>query len=314
MSRCSVIVPVFNVERFVGQALESALAQTHPDVQVIVVNDGSTDGSEAAVAPYRDRIVYVEQENRGLAGARNRALQEATGEYVALLDADDVWVPERLERMVGYLINHQEAGFVTSDAFFMYDDAPSDVRYYQHYAFLLQGDPFVTGDQRYWILFHNFVMGMTVVRRALFDRYGTFEESLGTSEDWDLWIRLIFGGERVGLVDEPLCYYRIRADSLSADPRRMHSDAVRVIERAVNRMDPNALPGLGIPLLRRGKQALALGDRSRAAVLYAAAGRDPSLPWRKRMEALAFAAAPTVGSHLWDWKTRRERMRQSRAT
>jgi glycosyltransferase involved in cell wall biosynthesis len=308
-----VIVPVFNVERYVAQAVESALGQSHPDVQVVVVNDGSTDGSVDALAPYRDRIVYVEQANRGLAGTRNRALREATGEYVALLDADDVWLPDRLERMVSHLEGHPEVGFVTSDAFFMHEDEPSDVRYYEHFDFLLQGDPFGTGDQRYWILFHNFVMGMTVVRRALFERHGYFEESLRTSEDWDLWIRFIFAGERAGLVNEPLCYYRIRADSLSADRHRVYHDALRVLERAVSGLGRDDLVGLAKPLLRRGKHALALGDHHRAAAFFAAAGRDPRLPWRKRMEALAFATAPGIGGRVWSWKARRDQQRAGTA-
>jgi glycosyltransferase involved in cell wall biosynthesis len=308
---CSVLVPAYNVEAYVGQAVESALSQTYLATQVIVVNDGSTDRTAEVLAPYLDRIVYVEQPNTGLAGARNRALREATGDYVALLDADDLWFPTRLEHMISYLEEHPEVGFVTSDAYLMHEDEPSTTRYYDYYDFLLQGDPFTTGDQLYWILFHNFVMGMTVVRRELFERHGNFEESLGTSEDWDLWIRFIQGGERAGLVLEPCCYYRIRSDSLSQDRTRINTDAVRVIERAVNRLtDVN---DLGIPFLRRGKQALALRDPTRAALFFSAAGRDSTLPIRKRAECLAFATLPGLGWRVWVWKSRRAAARYSRS-
>jgi glycosyltransferase involved in cell wall biosynthesis len=310
LKRCSILVPAYNVERYVSQAVQSALSQTYGPVQVIVVNDGSSDGTAEALAPYMDEIVYVDQPNTGLAGTRNRALREATGDYVALLDADDLWMPTRLERMISYLEEHPDVGFVTSDAYFMQEEDPSTVRYYEYYDFLLQGDPFGVGDQRYWILFHNFVMGMTVVRRELFERHGNFEESLGTSEDWDLWIRFIHGGERAGLVHEPLCYYRLRSDSLSKDLHRIHNDSVRVIERAVIRLGPQGTQGFGRPLLRRGKQALALGDWNRAAVFYAAAGRDPALPVRKRAEALAFATLPALGWRVWVWKSRRAAARR----
>jgi glycosyltransferase involved in cell wall biosynthesis len=304
VKECSVLIPAYNVEKYVGQAVQSALSQTYESVQVIVVNDGSRDNTAKALSPFMDRVLYVEQGNAGLAGARNRALKEATGDYVALLDADDLWIPNRLERMISYLDEHPEIGFVTSDAYFVHEEDESTMQYYDYYDFLLQGDPFGTGDQRYWILFHNFVMGMAVVRRELFERHGDFEESLGTSEDWDLWIRFIHGGERAGLVREPLCYYRIRSDSLSQDHHRIHNDSLRVIERAVNRLGRDGVQGLGHPLLRRGKQALALGDRSRAAVFYAAAGRDSALPIRKRAEAHAFAALPALGWRVWRWKSR----------
>ena len=314
MKQCSVIIPAFNVERYIREALESALSQTYPATQVIVVNDGSTDGTADVIAPYRDRIVYVEQSNRGLAATRNRALQLATGDFVALLDADDVWLPDRLERMISFLVEHPEVGFATTDAYLMHEDEPSKLRYYEYYDFLLKGDPFGAGDQRYWILFHNFVMVMTVIRRELFDRHGQFEESLRTSEDWDLWIRFIHGGERAGLVRDPLCYYRMRQGSLSQNQPQMYTDALRVVERAVGRLGPGGLAGLGMALLRRGKQALGLLDPRSAAIFFAAAGRDRQLPWRKRAEALAFAAMPGVGSRFWYWKTRRALARRARST
>jgi glycosyltransferase involved in cell wall biosynthesis len=313
VKQCSILVPAYNVEAYLEEALESAFAQTYPAIQVIVVNDGSTDRTAEVIAPYRDRITYVEQANGGLAAARNRALREATGDFVALLDADDVWVPTRLERLISFLDGHPEVGFVTSDAYLMNEREPSTTRYYDHYEFLLNGDPFGSPRQHYWILFGNFVMGMTVTRRELFARHGEFEPSLRTSEDWDMWIRFIQGGERVGLVPEPLCYYRIREGGLSRNLPQMYNDAVRVAERAARRLRPEDLRGLGVPMLRRGKQALALQKPRSAAVLFAAAGRDPELPLRKRLEALAFAAMPGPGNRWWNWKSRRAWAKRARS-
>ncbi len=93
MALCSVIVPAFNVQAFIVEAVESALSQTYAELEVIVVNDGSTDETARVLEPFRDRITYVEQPNRGLGAARNRALREARGELIALLDGDDVMFP-----------------------------------------------------------------------------------------------------------------------------------------------------------------------------------------------------------------------------
>lgn len=294
MARCSVLIPAYNVEAYVAQSIESALAQTHPDTEVIVVNDGSTDGTAEAIAPYRDRIVYVEQENRGLAAARNRALEEVTGEYVALLDADDMYLPHRLERMLGFLEGHPEFGFATSDAFVIYGDEASTDTYYRR---LPRRRRFRGSDQPYWIVQYNFVYIMAVVRRALFERHGTFDEGLGTCEDWDLWMRFITSGERVGLVDEPLGYYRIRGGSLSYDRARVYADVLTILERCRARPEPTPGAAGRIDLLRAA-QALDRGEHAQAAGFFRSAARDPTLRWRTRLEARAAAALPRVAARL----------------
>lgn len=294
MARCSVLIPAFNVEGYIAQAVESALAQTHPDSEVIVVNDGSTDGTAAAVAPYRDRIVYVEQENRGLAGARNRALEEATGEYIALLDADDVFLPNRLERMLAYLKAHPEFGFATSDAFVIYEDRPSTDTFYGR---LPRRRRFRADDQPYWIVQYNFIFIMAVVRRALFERHGTFDESLRTCEDWDLWMRFIASGKRAGLVDEPLGHYRLRSGSLSYDRNQVYTDVLTILERCRARPEPTPGAAGRIDLLKAA-QALDRGEHAQAAGFFRSAARDPTLRWRTRLEARAAAALPRVAARL----------------
>jgi glycosyltransferase involved in cell wall biosynthesis len=294
MALCSVIIAAYNVEGFIGPAVESALGQTHPEVEVIVVNDGSTDDTASALAPFRDRIRYVEQPNRGLAAARNRGLEEARGTYVALLDGDDLWLPHRLESMISFLEGHPEIGFATSDAFFMNGGPASSERYYQQ----LPGG-FRAEDQAYWILEYNFILGMAVVRRRLFDLYGTFDESLRTSEDWDLWIRFVLGGERAGLVDEPLAYYRRRKGSLSLDWPRIVSDALAIIERAVDRPETRSIPRLGTAIYKRGLQALVLGDLRRSKKFFAVVARDGTSPAPLRAKALALASMPTLGRRLY---------------
>jgi glycosyltransferase involved in cell wall biosynthesis len=292
MLPCSVIVAAYNVEEFIGPAVASALDQTYPEVEVIVVNDGSTDGTATALERFLPRITYVEQDNRGLAASRNRGLHEAAGAYVALLDGDDLWLPNRLERVIGFLEDHPEIGFATTDAFFL-EEGKEPTRYYRE----LPGG-FHAEDQAYWILEHNFILGMAVVRRRLFDEHGTFDESLRTSEDWDLWVRFLLGGERAGLVDEPLAHYRRRPGTLSLDKRRILEDALTIVERAVDNPGSRAVPRLGKVTYRRGLQALALGDLRRGRKFLSIAARDRTNPPRLRAKALALASMPAIGRRL----------------
>ena len=116
----------------------------------------------------------------------------------------------RLERMVTFLQERPEYGFATSDAYFIgYDGMRSATTYYEE---LRPG--FKTTDQPYWILGSNFVFGMAVIRRRLFGRHGVFDEGLRSCQGYDLWLRFLWGGERVGLLNEPLAYYRLRRGSL----------------------------------------------------------------------------------------------------
>ncbi|MGH8106872.1 MAG: glycosyltransferase family 2 protein, partial [Arenimonas sp.] len=99
----SIIIPAYNLAPYIAETLDSVFAQTCRDFEIIVINDGSTDDTEERIAPYRNRIVYIRQENRGVMAARNVGLQAARGRYIALLDGDDLWLPNFLEVLVGML-------------------------------------------------------------------------------------------------------------------------------------------------------------------------------------------------------------------
>lgn len=211
-----------------AEAVRSALSQTFRDHEVIVINDGSTDSTADVLEQFGNMIRLVSQENRGLAGARNRALEESSGELVALLDADDEWLPNRLEQMVQFMDQHPSIGFATSDAFLI-NAGRSNTTYYSSQP---ARHRFRHTDQGYWITRYNFIFVMAVIRRALIQKHGAFDESLRSCEDWDLWARFILGGEQAGLVDEPLALYRKRPGSLSEDLTRMWSEERRVLEHA----------------------------------------------------------------------------------
>ena len=201
----SIIIPAWNAERYVKEAVESALAQTHPNCEVIVVDDGSTDGTKTVLEPYiRDkRIVYIHQANKGLAGARNTGIRAARGEYIALLDSDDTFKPEKVAKQVRALEEHAEYGVCYSDLMHFTDSEPRE--FFHHRYTYLSGNLFEP------LLHKQFINPLTVIaRKAVFERSGYFDETLRRSEDWDLWLRWAHAGITFLYLDEPLAYYRMR--------------------------------------------------------------------------------------------------------
>lgn len=289
--RCSVLVPAFNAEAYVAQAVGSALSQTYGNLEVVVVNDGSTDRTAKVLEPLMDRIVYIEQENRGTAAARNAALRSSTGDFLALLDADDYWMPTRLERLVSFLKDHPEFGFVTSDAYVATSDR---VLSQTVYGLLGKRRSFREESQAYWITQYNFVAMMAVIRRELFQRHGPFDETLRRSEDWDLWIRFILGGERVGFVAEPLGYYRFHEEAKTADWASGIEKKVEVLEKAFSNYG-DQVPGLhGRLMLARARQRLFRGDSKGASSIYRATRLDRELPIVSRAESVFGSVAPSI--------------------
>ncbi|MFN0086560.1 MAG: glycosyltransferase family 2 protein, partial [Blastocatellia bacterium] len=207
----SIIVPAYNVGPYIAAALDSALAQTRRDFEVIVINDGSMDDTEERVAPYRDRIVYLRQANRGVMATRNAGVRAARGGYLALLDGDDLWEPRFLEALAGMLDADGDLGVAYPNAVFF--GSPN-------FAGRLHQDVFpvaepVTFDR---VLRREcYVFGSLVFRRSAIDAVGGFDEELQGqgAEDFELWLRMLRGGVRFGFSREPLARYRWRQDSLS---------------------------------------------------------------------------------------------------
>jgi len=115
----SVIIPAYNHVRFVGQCIDSVLTQTYTDYEVVVVDDGSQDGTSAILQGYGDRIVYIRQENAGTQAARNRAIRASTGEFIALLDSDDAWLPMKLQRQLAAFDARPDVGMIYALAYAM---------------------------------------------------------------------------------------------------------------------------------------------------------------------------------------------------
>lgn len=283
---CSVVIPAYNVERYVAAAVESALAQTYEPVEVIVVNDGSTDGTAGALAPFTDRIVYIEQANSGVARARNRALSSASGEYVALLDADDLWVPDRLSLCIEAIERNPDELFVTTDAFLIAGEEPTTKRYYGD----LVDESFPDHvDQLDALARGNFVFISVVARRSLFERAGPFDDRFPPSEDYDMWIRFALAGARAELIREPLAGYRVRPDSASADGTKQWSTHLAVLEARLPELWRAGARGAGRDAYEIARRLSARGASRQAANFYLMAARHRDLRGSARARSLARA-------------------------
>jgi glycosyltransferase involved in cell wall biosynthesis len=178
----AVIIPAYNHARFLGRCLQSVLAQTRPTDCIVVVDDGSTDGTRDVVASFGNRITYVHQVNSGVSAARNSGIAIAATDYVAFLDADDAWHPTKLERQIA-VAEKTGAGFVYSGARIV----DADERW------IRDAPPEFRGKVFRDLLFGNFIPGSgsnPLVERRLFEVVGAFDIELSTSADWDMWLRL----------------------------------------------------------------------------------------------------------------------------
>lgn len=227
MPRVSVVIPTFNCDRFIQRTVDSALAQTYRDFEIIVVDDGSTDGTRSIIADFGPRVRYFFQSNQGASAARNRAIESATGEFIAYLDADDLWAPDKLARQVEYLDAHPACGMIhTEVAVVDEQDSVLHTRFNQetqravpHGACLRQ------------LLQQSHIQTLTVVeRRSAFDRAGTFDLRLPVAQDYLHWIQVVLEGYEIGYLPDPLGLYRWRVGSLMSSQRRLLGDFVRIYQ------------------------------------------------------------------------------------
>jgi glycosyltransferase involved in cell wall biosynthesis len=224
----SVIIPAYNAAAYIKETLESVFAQTYRHFEIIVVNDGSPDmpALEEMLLPYRDRIVYLKQENRGLSGARNTGLRAATGSLVALLDADDIWTPDYLEEQTKYLREHPEYDLVYCNCRFFGESIYDG----KEYMDVCPSNGEATSAAIISRRCHVFVSIMA--RTEVLKRFG-FDESLRSCEDFDCWLRFTAAGHRVGYHRKVLVRYRKHPASLSADPTWMAVSNIRVLNNAI---------------------------------------------------------------------------------
>lgn len=207
----SVIIPTYNSKKYLPQSIESALAQTYPHVEIIVIDDGSTDNTKNVIEPYLDRITYLYKKNGGPASARNLGIDKAHGEYIAFLDADDYWFPEKLTLQVDFLKKNPQYALLHSNNLILEKGRELYPR------FLDQKPP--SGNVFDSLFLENHISNLTViVRRECLEAAGRFDESreLISIEDYEFGLRIAASFE-IGFLDEIVAVYRVH-DSNISDP------------------------------------------------------------------------------------------------
>jgi glycosyltransferase involved in cell wall biosynthesis len=264
----SVIVPVFNGRDYLAQAIESAFAQTHPAIEIVAVDDGSTDGSADILASYAPRITVVTQTNAGPSAARNRGVAHSSGDYLAFLDGDDLWDPDKTGAQLASLKAHPKAVAIYCDHRSI--DASGQVlgltgalEHPRSSGNILED--LIRGQR---IKSPSFVM----VRRAAFDAVGGFDESLRYAEDYDLWVRLAMIGPILYQLDT-LASYRVHGGNVSLGP----GSGLKVSEGILHALEKLAFqrPGVDAEITELARQRL-----YSTALHLGWAQRQVGAPWK----------------------------------
>jgi glycosyltransferase involved in cell wall biosynthesis len=219
----TAVIATYNYGRFVTQAVESVLAQTYENIEVIVVDDGSDDDTREQLAPYMDRIRYIYQENQSVAAARNTGIRAAAGDLIAFLDADDVWHPQKLELQMEYLVDHPSVALVAVERL-----AASAASWPPTNGLVHPRACPITVEQL--VLRPLFAPSGVLVRKHCFDAVGFFDTNLRNAEDYDMWIRIACRFPIVKL-DVPLWWYRVHGANKSHVPARQEAAALKVLDK-----------------------------------------------------------------------------------
>ena len=233
-AKVSVVIPTYNSLHFLPQTLASVRAQTFRDFEIIVVNDGSSDGTEEWLAQHHEpHLTVITQANKGVAEARNVGIDHSSSDYIALLDADDLWEPTKLEQQVACLDAHPEVGLVHTA-----------IRYIDETGKDLERILGVQGEGSIWeevVLKMPIRCGSTpLIRHRCFAEVGGFEPSLHFSEEWDMWIRIAKTFE-FAIINEPLVRYRQHNNNMTKGYQQIAPNLEKVLDRAFQDASESAL-------------------------------------------------------------------------
>ena len=215
----SVIVPVYNAEKYVAEAVASIRRQNYAPLEIIAIDDGSTDASVAIIETLGDDIEILRQENAGPGIARNKGLAKARGEFIAFLDADDLWVDDKLLHQCAYLLAHPDIEVVAGREKYFGDDGEwaKKLRLAEDKTAL------------------SFKLGATLIRRSAFERIGNFDETLTISDDFEWFMRARDLGLPMRVLDEIVLYYRVHSESLTQTGRVQDFMLPQMIKKSLDR-------------------------------------------------------------------------------
>jgi len=296
MPNVTVAISTYNRASLVREALESVFAQTYSDYDVVVVDNGSTDDTREALRPFEDRIRYVQQENRGRAGGRNRAIELATGRFVAFLDSDDLWLPDKLERQVPLLEANARVGLVHGHTEAIGEQGELLPEETARLRILFDAAHLRPVTYAGYVLECLCLTSTIVVRREAFDRVGAYDPAVGL-EDLDLYLRVLREYDIVFLGGAPLARYRLHESQTPNE--ELAQGRIDAMHKHLELIETG--PPLPDKRLARRNLLLALGDAhnvlrdGRAARHHtlAAVRLDPSLLLDRRVvRRLAVSVLP----------------------
>lgn len=312
--RVVVIVPAYGVAHLLAETLTSLQAQHFQNWEAVVVDDGAPDDVATAFAPFAadKRLRLLRTDNGGLATARNRAIAVSSAPFIALLDGDDHYQPDYLDRMLAAIQADATLGFVSCDAVMFGDKRFAGRRYSEDYA---MAGP-VTLER---VLNRDVaILVASLIRRSAFEAVGGFDGALRSVEDLDLWIRLLAAGWRASLLPEPLVRYRRRPGSLSTNPKGMLTASVQVYRKAAAQLAGRPEAEVAQRVLARyekelrwveGQEAVLRGDvTSGLSQLAGAEHRSPR--WRLALSVMR--RAPWAAGLLMRLRARLPRPRPPR--
>ena len=219
----SVVIPVFNSEQYITECIDSVLGQSFQDFEIIIINDGSTDNTVDIVSKYKnDQIKLFHQKNSGSAAARNFGVEQASGNWIAFIDADDIWLPDKLKKQLDHCSDH---AWSHTDLYFHGDIYP---KYTKTTKFTSKHSGLILKN----LLVENSIgTSSVIIKKEIFQETGGFNTELRALQDWDLWLR-IAEKHPVCYFDEPLVYYRVHSSSVSRNVRKTLPYHLCLINRA----------------------------------------------------------------------------------
>lgn len=223
MSMVSVIIPAYNQGHYLGEAIQSVLEQTYENLEIIVVDDGSTDDTALVVGKFADdRLRYIHQQNQGLSAARNTGIRNAKGDLLSYLDADDLFLPEKLEALQAEMKSLPDGGLIAGQAI------PIDDRGVQCAKTF---DRRIPTEPAEWVFWNPLHVGSVLVDRKWQNQVGFFDRQLRSYEDWDMWIRMARVGCPMRWVPKPVSLYRFHTEQMTRDGSQMTTANFMVLEK-----------------------------------------------------------------------------------
>ena len=205
--KISVVIPTYNREHYIEKAIDSVMAQTYQDFEVVLVDDGSEDNTREKIKKYGERVLYFYQENKGIPGARNTGIRNSRGDYIAFLDSDDYWRPEKLKRQMKLFNDHPDYGLVASCCASVEMDGSFRERN------RLGKSGWVLND----IFKANFIRtSSAIIKKSCFEKVGLFDEQLQQCQEYDLWMRMA-AEFPIGFINESLTVYVDNPKGISID-------------------------------------------------------------------------------------------------